>query len=212
MSCTSRPDHGRRASCSSGVLLALLGSLGLRWSRLSAPTSRSGSTRPSTWRLLRASLDARASALESPSSWPASLIARGGIGWARLGALLALVAGIWLVAGPFLHGIWSSESQVDRRARTGSVRLLLDRLVRRRRRRRPRPRVLRARASRQAAVRRLGSRRGADVLAQPEPLVTEPVPRRRAGVPRRPRDERRRPGAGCGDGAERLVGEAARVD
>ena len=40
------------------------------------------------------------------------VIARGGIVRARLGALLALVAGIWLVTGPFLHGIWSSESRV----------------------------------------------------------------------------------------------------
>lgn len=40
------------------------------------------------------------------------LIGRGGIGRARLGALLAIIAGTWLVTGPFLHGIWSSESQV----------------------------------------------------------------------------------------------------
>lgn len=40
------------------------------------------------------------------------LIARGGIGLARLGSLIALVAGVWLVAGPFLYGIWSSETHV----------------------------------------------------------------------------------------------------
>lgn len=40
------------------------------------------------------------------------LITRGGIARSRLGAVLALAAGIWLVVGPFLHGIWSSESQV----------------------------------------------------------------------------------------------------
>jgi hypothetical protein len=40
------------------------------------------------------------------------LVARGAIGSARLGSLLALVAGIWLVAGPFLYGIWSSETHV----------------------------------------------------------------------------------------------------
>jgi hypothetical protein len=40
------------------------------------------------------------------------LIARGSIGSARLGSFLALVAGIWLVAGPFLYGIWSSETHV----------------------------------------------------------------------------------------------------
>lgn len=39
------------------------------------------------------------------------LTARGGVGRARLGALLGLVAGVWLVLGPFLHGIWSSDSQ-----------------------------------------------------------------------------------------------------
>ena len=39
------------------------------------------------------------------------LVARGGVGRARLGGLLALVAGFWLVVGPFLHGIWSSDSQ-----------------------------------------------------------------------------------------------------
>jgi hypothetical protein len=40
------------------------------------------------------------------------LVARGGVDSARLGSLLALVAGIWLVAGPFLYGIWSSETHV----------------------------------------------------------------------------------------------------
>ena len=39
------------------------------------------------------------------------LVARGGVGRARVGGLLALVAGFWLVVGPFLHGIWSSDSQ-----------------------------------------------------------------------------------------------------
>ena len=39
------------------------------------------------------------------------LVARGGIGRARLGSVIALVAGVWLVIGPFLHGIWSSDSQ-----------------------------------------------------------------------------------------------------
>jgi hypothetical protein len=40
------------------------------------------------------------------------LVARGGVGRSRLGALFALVTGIWLVIGPFLHGIWGSEAQV----------------------------------------------------------------------------------------------------
>ena len=93
-----------------GVLLALLGI----WAALVAlvgPYFSFGFDTPSTWRL-------------SERHWTLSIgpgiallvagvvIARGGIVRARLGALLALVAGIWLVTGPFLHGIWSSESRV----------------------------------------------------------------------------------------------------
>ena len=92
-----------------GVLLALIGA----WAAIVAlvgPYFSFGFDTTSTWHF-------------SERHWTLSIgpgiallvagvvIARGGIVQARLGAALALVAGIWLVTGPFLHGIWSSESQ-----------------------------------------------------------------------------------------------------
>lgn len=35
----------------------------------------------------------------------------GEVGWARAGALLAVTAGAWFIVGPYLHGIWSTETQ-----------------------------------------------------------------------------------------------------
>ncbi len=141
------------------------------------------------------------------------MIARGGIVRARLGALLALVAGIWLVTGPFLHGIWSSESQVDRQ-RGLEASPALGRLVRRRRRRCRRPRLLCARAARQAALRRLGSRGGADDVPG-----RAGAGRDRAGAAggrAGDRGDRVTNGAGAARGAtdraERVVGPAARGD
>ena len=91
-----------------GVLLALLGI----WAALVAlvgPYFSFGFDTPGTWPF-RASLDAQ----HRPWNRPPRGRRRDRARWnrrARLGALLALVAGIWLVAGPFLHGIWSSESR-----------------------------------------------------------------------------------------------------